>query len=531
MAKRILKNLIYIVVCIAVFCIVWTVSALIADSPLIFPDIPTVLKEIGTLFSTQSFYVSTGLTVLRSVLSFLLSFLVALILSLAVNLFKIKRGVDFVVTFLRSVPTISIILLCLVVFPSKQIPYIVSFLVAFPVMYASFVQSIASQNGLSEMCSIFSISKFNQVANVYLPSLKDDLFAQASANLPLCVKIVVAGEALALPRYGLGKVMYVAKNNVDMARLFALTLFALVCCFLLEGFVALIKLAFNGIQKNQNRKKVSTNSAEQTALDGNTPVVNSNDIANAQVGNFDSTEYSQDLATTPIPTDIILNNISVTYNDTAIYNNFNAVFSAGKLHVVLGSSGCGKTTLLNVVANLVKHQGTCITQKPSYVFQEPRLSPISSQKNIEIVLKKSHKNQQNLAVQSLASVNLQGKENQIATTLSGGEQQRVAIARAFAVNRPVLLLDEPFKSLDYKVKNSLYGTLSNLLKQSPKTTLFVTHDIDEALQLADVIYVMQRDPNGSAVLTKVAEISVPRGNRDIYDQQNIELRKQLQQLI
>lgn len=222
---------------------------------------------------------------------------------------------------------------------------------------------------------------------------------------------------------------------------------------------------------------------------------------------------------------ISLNNISVSYGDNEVYKNFSFQFSEG-VNVVVGKSGCGKTTLINVVANLVQYEGSCQTQgKAAVVFQQPCLSPVSVWKNVDLVLPKGADTQR--VQQALELAQIAHKKQVNALQLSGGEQQRVALARAFAANRPVLLLDEPFEGLDYGTKKQLQNTLCEMLRQEEKTALLVTHDIDEALALADRIYLLHEKP---CRLDLVAEVA-PRGQRDEYSAEMLRQKAKIQQLL
>ncbi|MCH5152689.1 MAG: ABC transporter ATP-binding protein [Clostridiales bacterium] len=220
---------------------------------------------------------------------------------------------------------------------------------------------------------------------------------------------------------------------------------------------------------------------------------------------------------------IKLADISVSYGDNTIYDNFSCEFGKG-VNVVVGQSGSGKTTLLSVIANLVEYSGSCQSDKVAMVFQTPSLAPISVYNNVLAVIDGKTGREQIENVLKLAQIfELKDKKS---TTLSGGEQQRVALARAFAANRSVLLLDEPFHSLDYGIRCKLYDTLHTLLKNYDKTVVLVTHDIDEALALADNIYLLANRP---ASLTHVAELTTPREQRSPYSDETIALRKQLQE--
>ena len=228
---------------------------------------------------------------------------------------------------------------------------------------------------------------------------------------------------------------------------------------------------------------------------------------------------------------ITLENISVKYGDNVIYENFTYTFPTG-VNVIVGKSGCGKTTLVNVVANLVDYTGKCQARgEIAIIFQHPCLAPVSVRRNIDLVLPKKNNDEQVKKILELAQI--AHKQDVNVQKLSGGEQQRVALARAFAVNRPILLLDEPFEGLDYGTKTQLQNVFSNMLQQdvengSSRCTLLVTHDIDEALALADRIYLLHDKP---CKLDLVATIDVARNARDQFGQKTLNLKEKLQQLL
>lgn len=182
-----------------------------------------------------------------------------------------------------------------------------------------------------------------------------------------------------------------------------------------------------------------------------------------------------------------IKNLSVSYGDNRVYENFSLELEDGKITCVLGESGCGKTTLLNAVASLVKYEGSITPSRVSYVFQSPRLIPnLTVLKNLTVVGAEEQR-----AADMLREVGLKDKENRYPYALSGGERQRVALCRAFLFPSDILLLDEPFSSLDLKTKLSVIRTFKELEEKDGRTVLAVTHDIDEALYLADRIVVIK----------------------------------------
>lgn len=182
-----------------------------------------------------------------------------------------------------------------------------------------------------------------------------------------------------------------------------------------------------------------------------------------------------------------INNLTVKYGNNTVYDGFNLDIGDSGITCILGESGCGKTTLLNAVVGLIPYGGEISPVTVSYVFQSPRLIPyISVLKNLLVVGAES-----DAATAMLARVGLGDKLNAYPQTLSGGEAQRVSLVRAFLKKSDLLLMDEPFSSLDLKTKLSVMELFKSLQAEEGRSVLFVTHDIDEALYLSDRILVMR----------------------------------------
>ncbi len=184
---------------------------------------------------------------------------------------------------------------------------------------------------------------------------------------------------------------------------------------------------------------------------------------------------------------IRLKNVSKNYGDNVIYDNFNLEIKENQTLVILGESGSGKTTLLNILMGLTDYNGE-IENKPksiSAIFQKDMLvENLTVEQNIKLT--SPHANVKEI----LEEVGLRGKENELPKSLSAGMARRVAIARALVFDAPVLLMDEPFINLDIGIKFSLIEKLKAKLKKQPRTVVAVTHDIKEAVRLADRIIVL-----------------------------------------
>ena len=184
---------------------------------------------------------------------------------------------------------------------------------------------------------------------------------------------------------------------------------------------------------------------------------------------------------------ISIKNLSKSYGDTAVYSGFNLDIEEGKIICLLGESGCGKTTLLNILAGLTDYSGEVPRLKTSYVFQSPRLVPnLTVGENLKLIGAKESD-----ILYMLSSVGLSGFSGRYPKELSGGQAQRVALCRAFLFDSELMLLDEPFSSLDLKLRISVMQVFLKLRAKKPVTTLFVTHDIEEALYLSDRIIVLK----------------------------------------
>lgn len=225
--------------------------------------------------------------------------------------------------------------------------------------------------------------------------------------------------------------------------------------------------------------------------------------------------------------------ISFAHGDQKILEKFNLTVEPDQTTVLLGPSGSGKTTLLHLAAELLSPaSGTIIKSVAplSYLFQSPRLLPWKSLKeNITFVLDDAMDaaQKQGIAEKVIAHVGLEGFEDFLPHQLSGGMAQRCAIARAFAATRRQLLMDEPFKGLDLKLKLPLIKLLSGLIADSGTLAVLVTHDVREAIFMADRIVFLDGPP-----LKIVADIKgLEPDQRHINCQAFYDLEKQLYALI
>ncbi|GAA1268960.1 ABC transporter ATP-binding protein [Saccharothrix xinjiangensis] len=188
----------------------------------------------------------------------------------------------------------------------------------------------------------------------------------------------------------------------------------------------------------------------------------------------------------------------------------------GEFVALLGRSGCGKSTLLRVLAGLDPAVGGefSVPAKVSVAFQQPRLLPWRKVwRNISLGLRDV--NGREVAEKALAEVRLADHADAWPLTLSGGEAQRVSLARALVREPELLLLDEPFGALDALTRSAMHRLVEQLWREHRPAVLFVTHDVDEALLLADRVVVLDR---GRIVAEHRVDLPRPRRRASFVDQ-------------
>lgn len=231
---------------------------------------------------------------------------------------------------------------------------------------------------------------------------------------------------------------------------------------------------------------------------------------------------------------VTVKGLAVAYGEKRVFDGFDIAFPAGEISVVMGGSGVGKSTLLNAVAGLVPCEGDI--ERPeggiSYIFQKDRLIPsISVHKNLDLVLRgvirdKAERGER--IDEMLKRLEIGDKAEKYPSELSGGESLRVAMARAFLFPSDVLLMDEPFRALDIGLKFRLLRALEGLLASSPRTVIYVTHDVDECLLAADSWTVLAGSP---AHIAGEGEIALPRGERKVSSAELSAVRAELMRLL
>ncbi len=220
-----------------------------------------------------------------------------------------------------------------------------------------------------------------------------------------------------------------------------------------------------------------------------------------------------------------------------VLNKLNFSVDAGQFVALLGPSGCGKSTLLNIISGLFRPQVGEIYLNGKHVHDSPGAFGYMQQKDLLLQWRTVLKNvligpeiqkeplaeAKTEALKLLAQLGLQGFANSYPMQLSGGMRQRVALARTLLLRKEILLLDEPFGALDAMTRSVMQSILLDIWGKGGQTVLLITHDIEEALLLADRIYVLTARPG--AIKAEI-EVSLPRP-RSITDRDLINLKSEL----
>lgn len=222
---------------------------------------------------------------------------------------------------------------------------------------------------------------------------------------------------------------------------------------------------------------------------------------------------------------MIIKNLGFAYSEKTVFEKINLDIEDNKTLCVLGVSGCGKTTLLNCIGGLLKYTGEIegLPERISYVFQEPNLIPsLTVRENLAYVLGDFSEKERNVLIDGILNdVELLNSAEKYPRALSGGERSRISLARAFVYPSSLILMDEPFTGLDIALKSRIIALFNRLLDANPKTVVYVTHSIDEALLLSDTVCVMEKDGTIGECIT----IPTEKYARSIAASELVEQRK------
>jgi NitT/TauT family transport system ATP-binding protein len=215
---------------------------------------------------------------------------------------------------------------------------------------------------------------------------------------------------------------------------------------------------------------------------------------------------------------LIVENVSHNYGTVSVLNNLTLSVIPGEVVVLVGPSGCGKTTILNLLSGHIQPVSGSIQREGIIrtVYQHDGLFPwLTVSENIAMGLRsiKDEAQKEKELRELLELIHMEDFANHYPHELSGGMRQRTELARVLAGDSDILLMDEPFSALDYQTRLRMRRELVRLLEKRPRTVVFVTHDIEEAAQLADRVLVLSKRP-ATICRELIIEAARPRGSTD-----------------
>ncbi|WP_175420240.1 ATP-binding cassette domain-containing protein [Marinitoga sp. 1154] len=455
----------YTIIGIILIIIIWQIIAILTNNPLLIPFPYNVFMEMLKLFKDYTFYSDLLNTFLKIITGFFISLLIGipigLISGLSKNFFNIFRPS---LMLIQSSPVVSYIAIAMLWFGiGFYTPVFVAFMVIFPVIVLNISEGIKSTDKkLIEMAMVFNISKKKILLKIYFPSLIPFLKSTLNMISGSMWKSVVIGEFLAGDK-GLGVSLAFSKIALNTDRVFAYTILLSIFGLISEKLIKLLS--------KRKRKKIVKKS-KNTAV--NKPV-NQKEKKNTE--------------------NVIIKNLNKNFGENVILSGFNIVFEKKKINILLGESGIGKTTILNILSQIIEKDAgeIAIHGKIGYVFQDDRLVPwLSTYENIKLI--KENVSYEEIKI-FLKLLNLD--ENVLykyPDELSGGMKKRINILRTIIYDPDIILMDEPFSSLDISTKYKIMEEFKNIQKEKHYTVIMVTHDPFEVSTLGENVFILKGEP-------------------------------------
>lgn len=457
---------------IFVAILLWQLLAMKLDQKLLLATPVDVAKTLGVLVKSQEFYSVVAYSMGRILFGLLIGAAVGTACALLAGRWHFMEVLFWpYFSAMKATPVASVVILCLVWLSGRRLSVFIVFLVVTPVIYTNILAGIKNLDlKMKDMARVFGINGLRRLLYVYLPELKTYIIAAFALATGMAFKAGIAAEVIGTPGGSVGKMLYNAKVYLETPELFAWTLVIIVLSVVVEQVIlGLVKWMFAGLQRHVVGGKI----CKENSCNGHR-----NEIKGDGVD--------------AIGAAIDLSNVCFSYNkgaDRGLINDLSLHIPAGDRVCIMAPSGTGKTTLLNLLTGGLKPDSGIVSFEVdtgdgvniSMVFQEDRLcSEYTAAYNIELGLKRgcrktdliqSHLEQLGMGESIFADV----KE------LSGGMKRRVAIVRAVMSPSRVLILDEPFASLDEELKDRTAEYIIENL--NGRTLVVVSHDEKDAERL------------------------------------------------
>lgn len=519
--------------------LLWQLLAMKLDQKLLLATPVDVARVLGTLLKSSGFYSTIVYSMSKILLGLLIGTGVGIgcaLLSGRCRLIELLLWPYF--SAMKATPVASIVILCLVWLSGRRLSVFIVFLVVTPVIYTNILAGIKNLDPkMSDMARVFGLNGVQRLLYVYLPELKTYIVAAFTLSTGMAFKAGIAAEVIGTPQGSVGKMLYNAKVYLETPELFAWTVVIVILSVIVEKVImTLIRCMFDGLQMKAIGKQL-VRGADKGMFDGlqmkaigKQPVREADkDCRNGASIDLDNVcfSYENQKERKPVRKNdkesrpVNKNNKEYRSGNkkaggsAELINKLSMHIAAGDRVCIMAPSGTGKTTLLNLITGrLVPDSGSisfeakrcndndCLKKKATYkesghehvdismVFQEDRLcNGYSAAYNIELGLKRHRQSGLEDIRKNLEQVGMEESLFTDVKELSGGMKRRVAIVRAVMSPGQVLILDEPFASLDEELKNQTAAYINANL--NGRTLIVVTHDGKDADRLNARIQTLQ----------------------------------------
>lgn len=474
---------------IIVAILLWQLLAMKLDQKLLLATPVDVAKTLGVLVKSQEFYSAIAYSMGRILFGLLIGAAVGTACALLAGRWHFMEVLFWpYFSAMKATPVASVVILCLVWLSGRRLSVFIVFLVVTPVIYTNILAGIKNLDlKMKDMARVFGINGLRRLLYVYLPELKTYIIAAFALATGMAFKAGIAAEVIGTPGGSVGKMLYNAKVYLETPELFAWTLVIIVLSVVVEQVIlGLVKWMFAGLQRHVVGGKI----CKENSCNGHRNEIKGDGVDAIGVA-------------------INLSNVCFSYNkgaDRGLINDLSLHIPAGDRVCIMAPSGTGKTTLLNLITGGLKPDSGIVSFEVdtgdgikdtdghesvniSMVFQEDRLcSEYTAAYNIALGLKRGDR-KKDLIQSHLEQLGMGENIFTDVKELSGGMKRRVAIVRAVMSPSRVLILDEPFASLDEELKDRTAEYITANL--NGRTLVVVSHDEKDADRLNARIQTLQ----------------------------------------
>lgn len=252
-----LKITLLTIISILSLIITWTLISIKLNKKYLVPYPTTVIESLIQIISSKNFLYIIDSTLKRAIYSFVISFVFAILLAIISNLSNTaKLLINPIINIFKTIPTIAIILVSLIYVTSDKSPILVGIVILLPLMYSAFLNALNQVDPkLIELSKLYKVSVFSRIKHLYIPSILNTVIAQSKSCLSLSVKLTIASEVLAHTKNSIGIQMQIAKNFIEMDKIFAWTIITILLSLLFELIIEVIFIILKRRKKYEYRIK------------------------------------------------------------------------------------------------------------------------------------------------------------------------------------------------------------------------------------------------------------------------------------